>query len=143
MGFAISGWPGDGLPRYFVPPAIAFAVALVGLRKEIEALRRPIVTGALLVMVAATVMNAKKLNDRRAAGVSITSHPGLSIAGLRADFAHSAEKARVSHAIVLQEASFWIYHPGVDFISSDMGVEGARKYLQEHFPAEASRLAQE
>jgi hypothetical protein len=86
-------------------------------------------------------MNSKQLYDRHEAGVSITSLPGLSIASLRAGFAQSAEKARASHAIILQQASFWIYYPGIDFISADMGVEGARKYLQANFPNESSRFA--
>jgi len=71
---------------------------------------------------------------------SITSAPGTSCRTIRESLAQSAEIARSQNRIVLEQSSFMVYYPGLDFMNSDLGKDRALYMLQQKYPRDAERL---
>ncbi|MGA2794179.1 MAG: hypothetical protein ABSE69_11705, partial [Roseiarcus sp.] len=62
-------------------------------------------------------------------GVSITSSPGAQLDDIRNEMRSLAEKAAKTHGIAFTHGSIWVYEPGTDFISRDIGWDDAKRYL--------------
>jgi hypothetical protein len=141
FGFAISGWSGDGFPRYYVPALVAFAYVLVSIRRYLPTLPAPLARTAVACFLIGVFVNARSLAQSWVSSASITSIPGVSTLAVRNQLAATATRTRADGTIALEQASLWIYHPRVDFIGADMGAEGARKLIEERYPDQLGRLS--
>lgn len=140
VGFAISGWHGDGFPRYYVSALVPLTYVLVALCRSTGALKSKMHFAALGFLCAAGIYNFATLRQQWLGGVSITSAPGSHLAEIRGQLAQNAERARSEGSIVMAHAAMWLYHPDTDFISNDMGHSGALQFLQERYPEQVQRL---
>jgi hypothetical protein len=132
IGFALSGWGSDGFPRYFAPALLLVTVSAISLLASelprwLSAARAAVfVVGAL----AGIAFNASALSDSYQRGVSISSYRGYELKRARERMETSAKVARENKLIPLEFSSFGLYFPGVDFVSQDLGVEGAKVLIR-------------
>lgn len=140
LGFAISGWSGDGFPRYYAPALVAIAYGLVALRQRVPPVSKPLATAVLVGCLVGVASNAVTLTKTWQSGTSITSMPGVPLAAMTNKLADTAAKTRAAGTIALEQASLWAYYPGVDFIGLDVGAVGARQLLEERYPTQVSRF---
>lgn len=150
-GFAISGWPGDGFPRYYAPAFVLSCFAAVALILQESKLASSHPAGfippnfaesAILVLCFCLGINLVDLARAKAANVSITSLYGARLDLIRSEMSSIANKAaKTPTAIFFTHASIWIYEPGVNFVSQDMGWEGAKDYLAKTRPGLEVRLS--
>lgn len=141
LGFSVSGWTGDGFPRYYAPALIAFCYALVALLQFIPPAPKLVAATASICLLVAVLANATTLARSLVAGTSITSMPGVSLSTMENRLAETATRTRAEDSIALEQSSLWVYHAGVDFIGIDVGPESARQILKERYPDQLSRLS--
>jgi hypothetical protein len=67
-------------------------------------------------------------------GRSINSY-GVSFAESKARFAREAAQYRIDGQPIFSDSVIDLYYPGVDWVSSSLGVEGANDLLRRHRPA--------
>lgn len=141
LGFAVSGWSGDGFPRYYAPPLIGLAYAFAAMDRPTLSKRFSMAVGAIaLVVFAVDLMSLVKAHH---AGVSISSMPDANTAGLMQTMQKDAERSRANHVIVLEQAGAWLYQPAMEFITFDMGAPGAVLVLRKQRPQDVSRFRAE
>jgi hypothetical protein len=130
LGFAISGWPGDGFPRYYAPAIVlsSFAAAILITRSPKPANRRIAIVFIAFACLGVGV-NVAELARAKIAAVSITSDPGISLLSVKNEMASIAEKVASRKAIAFTHAGIWVYDSDVNYISRDMGWDGAKVYL--------------
>ncbi|MGO9744204.1 MAG: hypothetical protein ACLPN5_22310 [Roseiarcus sp.] len=137
-GFAMSGWPGDGFPRYYAPALMlaAYAAARLALAPTPRRLALALTVG----FAGGLVANAAYLIGSYEATTSIASGPGLPLSAFSERYAAGARRAAEDSALTLQPASIWLTYPKARFIGADMGYSGAAAYLREHYPEWVDRL---
>jgi len=140
FGFMLSGWTGDGFPRYFMPPLVALSYVLCVLVHDGIAVSHKAMSRMFGVLIAGAAINFGFELTVRHFDRSITSAPGTSCRTIRESLAQSAEIARSQNRIVLEQSSFMVYYPGLDFMNSDLGKDRALYMLQQKYPRDAERL---
>ena len=140
-GFATSGWPGDGFPRYYAPALTLCAYCATWLYIAHAGLW-PIVVrgGATLLLLAGLAWNAQYLIQAREANVSITSSPGLDLTVLNQRYAAAVELAKPDGPLPLVGAGIWLTYPHTNFFAEGMGYPGALAYLGRKYPDWVKRL---
>lgn len=137
IGYGVSGWRGDGFPRYYAPALVLYAFVSVS---EIAAAGNRLRGAIVALMLVGGGVEIAQLTSLKQRGVSITSGYGSSLQAQRAAYARDAATAKEQHAIVLSGAAMWLYHPGTEYISADYGEPGARAFVARIAPADAGRL---
>ncbi len=141
-GFSVSGWSGDGFPRYFISAQIGFTICLVEILLVYGTSRW--FAGTCVVMsIIGIFLSTTHLHQRYVRDVSITSLPGYPLKRLLSEIETSAKRARETGQIVMEQSALWLYHPEVDFISADMGRAEAIRYLIKYKPTDLPRLVPE
>jgi hypothetical protein len=138
-GFALSGWPGDGFPRYYAPALVLVVYALVGIVQAVDLPSRGKQL-AVVALVFGVAVNAYYLSSAAQREVSITSAPGLDLRYLREQYRETAQHAADGSILPLEHAGFWLYYPNVPFFSRDMGVPGSIAYLKNRYPDWVNKL---
>lgn len=139
-GFSVSGWSGDGFPRYFISAQIGFTICLVEISLT-NLVSRWFTRACAVLSIAGIYLSTAHLHQRYADDVSITSLPGYSLKRMLSEIETSAKRSRETGQIVMEQSALWFYHPEVDFISADMGRAEAIRYLIKHKPTDLPRLA--
>jgi hypothetical protein len=142
VGFGLSGWPGDGFPRYYTPALVLATYAVLSLIHE-NGLSRPasgLATGALILGLG---FNINYLWSAARQEISITSSPGLNLVQLRKKYDETAAWATRENILPMEHAGFWLYYPNSPFFSRDMGVPGSIAYLKQHHPSWVDKLRDE
>jgi hypothetical protein len=138
-GYTISGWPGDGFPRYFAPPLVMLPIVFVALWRRFKdriapALGWSVVVATLFGFGVSAVFLADSYNNK----VSVAEFRGTPLATSERDIATAAELARNTHGIVITQTTTWIYHQNINFLWSSKS--WAENYIARHFPAFKDRL---
>ena len=141
IGYAISGWTGDGFPRYFAPPLVMLPIVFVALWGRFKVRITPaigwsVVAACLFGLCASAVFLAGSYNDK----VSVTEFRGTPLATSARDIATAAELARNTHGIVLTQTTTWIYNQNINFLWATRS--WAEKYIATHVPAIKSRIVE-
>jgi hypothetical protein len=140
-GYVISGWAGEGFPRYYAPPLIILGVVFVSLWLRF---RNAIAPAAGWAVAAATVIglgaNYLYLSGIYDSKVSLTEMRGTPLSELAENYATAAKLARDSHGIVFAYTPTWIYYPGTSFISAGLGKQYAEDHMMAFFPQLKDRL---
>jgi hypothetical protein len=126
-GYVYSGWSGDGFPRYYCPPAMLAALALVCVVGDLT-LPRAAFGIASVVLILGIGVNSMSLARSYSQGLTITSGPGQSLAAIESRYATLA--SRYAGVPILEGAGIGIYYRNIDWIGSDLGVEGAKNLLR-------------
>src|SRR5271166_396980 len=142
VGFALSGWSGDGFPRYYAPGLVLATYCLVAIVVDgtlfIPDRLLPVCMAVLLLGIS---WNAHFLFQSWAQNVSITSAPGISLSALEEQFRRDAANSDGGRPIILfEQASLWVYHPGVSFISVELGWEDANNLIEVEYPWHKGQL---
>lgn len=137
IGYGVSGWRGDGFPRYYAPALVLYAFVAVC---EIGAAGNTLRAGVAALMLLGGGVEIAQLVSLKQRGVSVTSGYGSSLQAQRAAYASAAATAKEKQAIVLSGAAMWLYHPGTEYVSADYGEAGARSFVARIAPADAGRL---
>jgi hypothetical protein len=142
VGFGLSGWSGDGFPRYYAPGLVLATYCLVAIVVDgtlfIPDRLLPICMAALLLGIS---WNAHFLFQSWAQNVSITSAPGISLSALEEQFRRDAANSDSGRPIILfEQASLWVYYPGVSFISVELGWEDAINLIEVEYPWHKGQL---
>jgi hypothetical protein len=141
VGYAASGWRGDNFPRYFAPPLVIFPLVFVALWLRFRNVIAPamgwtVVAGALVGLGANYEFLATSHNDE----LSLGDLRGAPLAKLEQDYAAAAKLAHDTNGVVFTVTTTWIYHQGINFISTGLGKTGATEYIAAHFPAFKDRI---
>lgn len=142
-GSLLTGWPGDGFPRYYAPVLVMAATVLISLlsrnRNEIpNVVAQSVGLICLLVAVASLWSLSQSWQGREAIG----SGAGTDLRVLRASYAATAAEWAADPQgtpLRLAPAGLWLYYPTTSFLGADMG-EFAGRYLAEHHPDWAPRF---
>ena len=141
IGYAASGWRGDNFPRYFAPPLVIFPLVFVALWQRF---RNAIAPAAGWVVVVGTLVglaaNYQFLAASHDSKVSLGDLRGAPLAQLEQNYAAAAKFAHDTNGVVFTVTTTWVYHQGINFISSGLGKDGAAAYIATHFPAFKGRL---
>jgi hypothetical protein len=137
LGFAISGFSGDGFPRYYAPALTLLAYGATWLSVKNG---RPQGVVAILTL-GGLVWNASYLIQAHRAGVSITSIPGLRLAVFSERYASAAERAKRDDILTMQPSGIWLTYPDTRFMAADYGYPGAVDYLTKFYPDWIKRFA--
>jgi hypothetical protein len=144
LGFAASGFSGDGFPRYYSPALALTAYAATWLALADARVWPLALKGGLTVLLlAGLVANVNYLAGANRAHASITSGPGQRLPLATASYAAAAERAKHDNVLTLQGSGIWLTHPDVRFIAADMGYPGAVNYLARNYPDWSWRLEPE
>jgi len=139
-GFALSGWAGDGFPRYYAPALAMATYVATRLAIDESPAWGPAVKAVLtLALIGGLAWNGDYLYRAHRDQVSITCHPGVSLAATTQRYAEAAQ--RDDGVLTFQQAGIWLTHPTTRFMGEDMGYPGALRYLRERYPDWVDRLA--
>jgi hypothetical protein len=72
--------------------------------------------------------------------VSLGDLRGEPLAQIAHDYAAAAKLAHETNGVVVTVTTTWIYHQGMNFISTGLGKDGAAAYIAAHHPAFKDRL---
>ena len=133
-GYSYSGWFPDGFPRYFIPALFLFLMFLIMALRRVE-LRHGATWFLVSLCIAGLVANAATLGRNYTRGRSINSYYGVSFAESKARFAREAAQFRIDGQPIFSDSVIDLYYPGVDWVSSSLGVEGANDLLRRRRPA--------
>lgn len=139
-GFSVSGWSGDGFPRYFISAQIGFTICLIEILLA-NGTSRWLAYACTVVSIIGIYLSTTHLHQRYVNDVSITSLPGYPLKRMLSEIETSAKRSRETGQIVMEQSALWLYHPEVDFISADMGRAEAVRYLIKYKPGDLPRLA--
>ena len=139
VGYAISGWSGDGLPRYFAPPLVMLPIVFVALWRRFKdriapAIGWSVIAASLFGLSASAVFLADSYINK----VSITEFRGTPLAKSERNIATAAELAHNTGDIVLTQTTTWIYHQHINFLWATKA--WAERDVAAHFPAFKDRL---
>ena len=141
IGYAVSGWHGDNFPRYFAPPFVMLALVFVALWLRFGDLLSPragwVAVALVVIGLAANYHFLAASHDNQVALGDLRGEPLLKI---EQDYAAAAKLARDTDGVVFTVTTTWIYHQGINFISTGLGKDGAAEYIAAHFPAFKNRL---
>ena len=141
VGYAISGWQGDGFPRYFAPPLVMLPIVFLALWQRFKDRIAPAIGWSV---VAASVFglgtNAAFLVGSYNNKVSVAEFRGTSLAKSEQDIAAADELARKTQGVVITQTTTWIYHQNINFIWATKS--WAENYIATHFPAFKDRLVE-
>ncbi len=133
VGYAISGWQGDGFPRYFAPPLVILPIVFVALwlrsRDRIAPALGWSVTAATLLGLGASgaFLTANYINK-----VSVAEFRGTPLQKSERDIAEAAELAHDTHGVVITQTTTWIYHQNINFLWATKS--WAENYIATNFP---------
>lgn len=141
IGYAASGWRGDNFPRYFAPPLVILPLVFVALWLRF----RNVIAPAIGWTVAAAALvglgtNYEFLAASHNAELSLGDLRGAPLQQLAQEYATAAQLAHDTNGVVFTVTTTWIYHQGINFITSGLGKAGATEYLALHFPAFKDRI---
>lgn len=137
IGYAYSGFSGDGLPRYYCPAAILAAIALICIFREL-ALRQAGFVAAVLVLGTGIGFNLTSLLRSYERGVAIASSPGTSLERVKNRYVALAKAYRGNP--ILEWSPIGVYFRNVDWISSDLGEKGAALFLRQLRPEKSTEF---
>jgi hypothetical protein len=141
IGYAASGWHGDNFPRYFAPPLVilplVFAALWLRFREDISP---PAGWGVVAAAAIGLWSNYQFLAASHDSQVSLGDLRGEPLAEIAHDYAAAAKLAHETNGVVFTVTTTWIYHQGMNFISTGLGKDGAAAYIAAHHPAFKDRL---
>lgn len=141
IGYGVSGWHGDNFPRYFAPPLVMLTLVFAALWLRFSDLVSPragwIVVALAVIGLAANYQFLAASHDSQ---VALGDLRGESLAQIERDYAAAAKLAHDMNGIVFTVTTTWVYHQGINFISSGLGKDSATEYIAAHFPALKDRL---
>jgi hypothetical protein len=141
IGYAGSGWHGDNFPRYFEPPFVVLPLVFAGLWLRFKDVI-PSAAGWSVVAVALIGLcaNYQFLAASHKSQVALGDLRGEPLAQIEQDYEAAAKLGRDTNGVVFTVTTTWIYHQGINFISTGLGKDGAARYIATHFPAYKDRL---
>ncbi len=137
VGYVYSGWTGDGFERYYCPPALLAAIALIYLVGDLH-YSRGILCAASAALVLGIGANGMSLLRSYSHGLTITSLPGSSLAAIESRYTKLA--SRYTGVPIFESSAIGIYYKNIDFVARDVGVEGAKSMLQRLRPERPPEL---
>jgi hypothetical protein len=131
--YALSGWSGDGFPRYHIPAIALMSLALIGMLATLEP-PRWLARAVIAVGAVGLIVNAASLTERAARGLSISSIPGLVLADVEQSLADAARRYRERRQVFFAYASIGVYFRDIEFIAIPVGEEDALRLVRERRP---------
>jgi uncharacterized membrane protein YhdT len=141
IGYAASGWHGDNFPRYFAPPFVILPLVFAALWLRFKDVVTP--AAGWSVLAAAVIglwANYQFLAASHDSQVALGDLRGEPLAQIERDYAAAAKLGHATNGVVFTVTTTWIYHQGINFISTGLGKDGAADYIATHFPAFRNRL---
>ena len=131
VAYAYSGFSGDGFQRYYAPAGVLACIALICVIRDLH-LPRLLAAGAALVLVAGIGLNGASLADSYRRGLSISSAPGVGLE--RVKNRYIALGRAYNGVAIIEQSPIGIYYRNVDWVSADLGDEGAVRFVRQIRP---------
>ncbi len=136
IGYAASGWHGDNFPRYFAPPFVILALVFAALWLRFkDVIAAPVGWSVVAVAVLGLWANYQFLAASHNSQLALGDLRGEPLAQIEQDYANAAKLAHDTNGVVFTVTTTWIYHQGINFISTGLGKDGAAEYIATHFPS--------
>lgn len=135
MAYMGNGWPGDGFPRYYIPPLVLFFASLL-CSDFLSALQRGVTLKQLYwVTILFTLINVTSLANSYINFTSITSSPGKPLQ-LHLEKIHliNSESKTSPNAVYFYDSSLAYYYPDISFMGSDLGWDSAKELTEKNYP---------
>ena len=132
-GFSLSGWPGDGFPRYYSPAVILAVYSLIYL-VNYNVLPQWIRAVGAVACIGGILWNASFLAMKHMEDISITSSPGVNLTALRQHYRETNSHTLNEGVVLLEGTGFWLYYPNTNFVSEDLGEAYSLNWLRHYRP---------
>jgi len=128
-GFLQSGWGGDGFPRYYLPPLLLSGVFLITQIPSVFALSTNTLAIKCLTIILGVVIifNYGSLLIKYESGESITV-PGSYVDVKNSLIGAADINKKDPYGVMVHQVGLGFYFPGVNFIATDIGREGALQW---------------
>ena len=141
VGFLWGAWVGDGFPRYFMPPLLLVGLfVILSCPRVLPAFPKPLTAVLALCVAGGIAANLASLHDSATRGLSVTSHPGRNLTAFPAHLDRVIRRAHEEGIIIVDSSSVGIYSKTVEFVSEDMGWDGAVQLVRRVRPDRADKL---
>jgi hypothetical protein len=142
VGFVLSGWGGDGFPRYDAPALVMLmtaCTAAICMRSQ-SRLEIPARIAVAVLCSAGVLVNMAILHDLYRKRISVTSLWGMPLDRIEDDYRRASALGRRGQAVVRAYPAVWLYDPDVNFISLDMDEDFVRREVRNKAPALADKV---